>query len=307
VTILTLPAPIDLRRSLRPLVASAQDPTIRLRDDGVVRCQRTPDGPATIELRRVPTTGDEPATSAEAFAVRCWGPGADWAAAHAPDLLGASDDLTGFDPSPHRLVATAHRRRAGLRMVRTGRVEDLLVSTILAQRVTSREAARSWTRLVRAWGEPAPGPHGLRLPPAPDRLAATPYWAFHRMGVERDRAVKIVTACRRIDRLQQAVDLPQAEALARFCALPGLGVWTAALVLRAATGDPDLVEVGDFHVKHQIAWNLAGEPRATDERMLELLAPFAGHRGRVVRLVLSVGSRPPTYGPRVRVIPVDTL
>ena len=46
-------------------------------------------------------------------------------------------------------------------------------------------------------------------------------------------------------------------------------------------GDADAVSVGDFHLKHLVAWALASEPRGTDDRMLELLEPYAGHRGRV--------------------------
>ena len=37
-----------------------------------------------------------------------------------------------------------------------------------------------------------------------------------------------------------------------------------------------------------MAWALAGEPRADDARMLELLEPYRGQRGRVQRL-LEVG------------------
>lgn len=289
--------PIDLLRSLTPLVSSAHDPTIRVRPHGVVRTLRSPDGPATIEV-----TLDERHARA-----RAWGPGAAWALDHAPGLVGAADDPAGFDTSPHPAVHRAHRRLPGLRIVRTGLVSDVLVPTILAQRVTSGEAARSWTRIVRRWGEPAPGPHGLLLAPCPERLAGTPAWAFHRLGVERDRAVKIIAAARRLDRLQEAVDLSREQALRRLTALAGIGPWTAARVLRTAAGDPDVVEVGDFHLKHHVSWNLAGEPRGSDERMLELLAPFAGHRGRVVRLLMTAGQRPPGFGPRRRVIPVDAL
>lgn len=293
-----VPLEIDLMGSLRPLVASHQDPTIRLRRDRVARASRTPDGPATIAIERV---------GARVFDARAWGPGAAWALEHVPGLVGAHDDLTGFDPDPHPFVARAARSRPGLRIVRTSRIDDVLVATILAQRVTSSEAARSWTRIVRAWGEPAPGPYGLLLPPPPARLARTPYWAFHRFGIERSRATSIAMACRAVECLQDAIELPRDQALARFAAVPGLGPWTAAHVLRVAAGDADLVEVGDFHVKHHIGWNLAGEPRGSDERMLELLAPFCGHRGRVVRLVLAAGRRPPSYGPRHRVVRVDHL
>ena len=48
-----------------------------------------------------------------------------------------------------------------------------------------------------------------------------------------------------------------------------------------------------------VAWALAGEPRGTDERMLELLEPYRGQRGRVVRLLELAGIAAPRYGPRL--------
>lgn len=295
-----VPLPIDLLRSLRPLVASSNDPTIRLRPDRIVRAGRTPEGPSTLDVRRV---------GAQRFVAEATGPGRGWALEHAPDLLGALDDLDGFDASRHRMVARAHHARRDLRLVRSGRIEDVLVPTILAQRVTSQEAARSWTRLVSAWGEPAPGPIPLRLPPRPDELAGRPYWAFHRLGVERSRAERISAACRNLDVLQAAIDRSHApDGLAvveQLTRVPGIGPWTAALLARTAAGDPDTVEVGDYNTKNHIVHALTGRPRGSDEEMLELLEAFAGHRGRVIRLLLSAAPRPPTFGPRRRVIPVD--
>ena len=69
-------------------------------------------------------------------------------------------------------------------------------------------------------------------------------------------------------------------------------------------GDPDAVAVGDFHLKNVVSYALAGEPRGTDERMLELLAPYAGQRGRVVQLLLRDGHRAPSFGPRRRILPM---
>jgi 3-methyladenine DNA glycosylase/8-oxoguanine DNA glycosylase len=296
-----VPLPIDLLRSLRPLVASSSDPTIRLRPDRVVRAGRTPDGPATLDIRRV---------ADQRFVADATGPGRAWALEHAPDLLGAADHLDGFDARAHRMVARAHHARRDLRMVRSGRVEDVLVPTILAQRVTSEEAARSWTRLVRAWGQPAPGPIPLRLPPSADELASRPYWDFHRLGVERARAERIAGACRHLDVLQAAIDPARDDGLTvteRLARVPGIGPWTAALVARIAAGDPDTVEVGDYNTKDHVVHALTGRPRGSDEEMLEVLAPFTGHRGRVIRLLLSTAPRPPRFGPRRRVIPVDRL
>lgn len=89
------------------------------------------------------------------------------------------------------------------------------------------------------------------------------------------------------------------EAGRRLRSLPGIGPWTVAEVLRCAFGDPDAVSVGDFHIPNSVAWALAGEARANDERMLELLEPYRGQRGRVQRL-LEVGRvLAPRYGPRM--------
>jgi 3-methyladenine DNA glycosylase/8-oxoguanine DNA glycosylase len=65
-----------------------------------------------------------------------------------------------------------------------------------------------------------------------------------------------------------------------------------------ALGDPDAVSVGDFHLPNLVAFALAGEPRADDSRMLELLEPWRGHRARVIRLLESSGIAAPRFGPR---------
>lgn len=279
---------MDLRHTLAPLWAGRPDPTMRLRPDEAIRASWTPDGPATLSVQ---IEGDR--CSAEA-----WGPGAAWALEHAPTQVGALDDLTGFEPPDH-LVRRAHRARPGLRIAASGQVLDVLVPVILSQKVTGLEAYRAWIGMLHEWGEPAPGPQGLRIPPRAEVLAAQPHWAFHRFGVERRRAETIRRACRRVERLQEAATMDRASADARLTAVPGIGPWTAALVRRTAFGDPDAVEVGDFHVPNTIAWALAGEARGDDRRMLELLEPYAGHRGRVVRLLGSAGTRAPAYGPRL--------
>jgi 3-methyladenine DNA glycosylase/8-oxoguanine DNA glycosylase len=54
-------------------------------------------------------------------------------------------------------------------------------------------------------------------------------------------------------------------------------------------GDPDAVPVGDLHLPREIGRALAGESRADDRRMLELLEPFRGHRFRLIRWLLAAG------------------
>ena len=75
------------------------------------------------------------------------------------------------------------------------------------------------------------------------------------------------------------------------------------VVLGPACGDDDAVPVGDCHFPNVVAWNLAGEPRGDDERMLELLEPYRPQRGRVLRLISSPGAGP-GVGPRRRILPM---
>ncbi|GAB3956610.1 hypothetical protein GCM10027614_69380 [Micromonospora vulcania] len=129
---------------------------------------------------------------------------------------------------------------------------------------------------MRHFREPAPGPlQPLLLPPEAAAIAATPYWVFHPFGVEQRRADTLRRAAALADRLERCADAT--EATRRLVAVPGIGPWTAAEVVRIAYGDPDAVSVGDFHVPNTVAWALAGEPRGDDARMLALLEPFRGH------------------------------
>ena len=95
------------------------------------------------------------------------------------------------------------------------------------------------------------------------------------------------------------VDLPLPVAYARLTSIPGIGPWTAGEVAVRALGDVDAVSVGDFHLPNVVAYALAGEPRASDARMLELLEPYRGHRAIVIRLLELSGIQAPRYGPRL--------
>ncbi|MGH2455961.1 MAG: DNA-3-methyladenine glycosylase family protein [Candidatus Limnocylindria bacterium] len=283
--LVALAAPIDLRRTLEPLAHGGGDPTIRFAADGIWRATRTAEGPATIRIRPV----------AAGVAVAAWGAGAARAVAEAADLVGANDDPTALAPQ-HPLIASLARRFAGLRLPRTNRPYEALLPAICEQKVTGIEARAAFRGIVRAHGEPAPGPGGLRLPPEPSVLAGLPYFAFHRFGLERRRADLI----RRTAALwPQLADAEPDDLVLRLRRMPGIGPWTLAEVARVAYGDPDAVSVGDYHIPNLVAFALAGEPRADDARMLELLAPYRGQRGRVQRLLEVSGIRAPRYGPRL--------
>lgn len=92
--------------------------------------------------------------------------------------------------------------------------------------------------------------------------------------------------------------MPRSDAYRRLTAFPGVGAWTAAKVMASAAGDADAVPVGDYHLPNLVCWSLAGEERGDDQRMLALLNPYRGHRGRVIRMLELSGNSPPAYGPR---------
>jgi 3-methyladenine DNA glycosylase/8-oxoguanine DNA glycosylase len=154
--------------------------------------------------------------------------------------------------------------------------------------------------MVLALGERAPGPRAMWLAPAPAALAHLPYWKLRPFGLNMKRADTLRRAAMLASRLEEAVDLPLDAARRRLRAVPGVGPWTAGHVAMTALGDADAVPVGDFHLPTLVGLTLAGERDADDARMLELLAPFAGHRGRVVRLVMASGVSVPRRAPRKR-------
>jgi 3-methyladenine DNA glycosylase/8-oxoguanine DNA glycosylase len=297
-TIVEVPvgAPLDLRRTMLPLMRGTGDPTMRIGAEEVWRATRTPEGPATLHLRRV----------GEVLEARAWGPGADVALARAAGWAGVTDDDDGFR-ARHDVVRELYRRHRGVRLTRTSTPVEMLIPAVLEQKVTGIEARRAYRRLALATSEPAPGPIDLVLPPDPDAVAAMPSFRFHAFGVERRRAERLISLCRRAREIDGVAALEPAAARSRLAGLPGIGPWTAAEVARLALGDPDAVSVGDYHLPNVVAWALAREPRADDARMLELLEPYAGHRGRVQMLLEAGGVRAPAYGPRSEIRSIERI
>lgn len=285
-------AQIDLRLTLAPLRHGPHDPSMRLAypSGDAWRALLTPEGPATAHYFY---DGND-------IKVEAWGRGAEWALEKAGDAIGVGDDPASFSPTD-RLMRRLHLWRSGLRMCRSNAIMQTLVPTILEQKVTTVEAHAAYRALVYRNGEPAPGPVRLFVPPEPKVLASLPYEAFHPFGVEARRADFIRTACSYAKRLEETVEMPREAARKRLRALPGIGPWTVAELERTALGDPDAVRPNDFHLPHTVAWVLAGERRADDDRMMELLEPYRGHRARAALLIELSGNRPPRRAPRMPV------
>jgi 3-methyladenine DNA glycosylase/8-oxoguanine DNA glycosylase len=289
--VIELDRPLDLAGTLFPLRRGMGDPTFRIEGATATWATRTPAGPATVIVTQ---------TAPDRLAVDAFGEGADVAIARAAGVVGAEDDPDALVPR-HGVIARLARERRGVRLTRTRDPFPAIVAAICEQKVTGTRARRAWRGLVRATSEPAPGDVGLWLPPGPERLAALSTFTFHRAEIEARRASVLREVARRARTIADLADGP-ADGLAHLLGmLPGIGPWTVAEVRRLAFGDPDAISVGDFHLPHLVAWALAGEPRADDRRMLELLEPYRGQRGRVQRLLEASDIRAPRWGPRADV------
>lgn len=244
------------------------------------------------------SAGDaSPASALEAFAARV------------PGWLGEQDRWAGFYASeawgqlPARLVR-ARAEAPGLRLPSIGLLSQNLLLAITEQRVTGIEAMGGMRSLLRQYGEPAPAtglsdqPPGLAIFPQASVFAQIPDWAYHRAGFDRSRSSVMVHYANRAESFERFAAQHSVSELARALnSIPGIGPWTIAETLQRYCGHPDAISVGDYHLAHHVTYAFDGT-RGDDARMVELLAPFAGHRQRVVALIKAAGISEPRRGPR---------
>ena len=284
--------PVSLRHVLGQLPQGPADPTIRRDKDGWWFALRLSSGAATLHVRERP----------DAIEATAWGVAADEALTSVPALLGDGDDTSGFDPSLHPLVARLHHEFPGLRLARTGRILPALVPSVLGQKVTGTEATSAWRILVTRHGDAAPGPapRGMRVTPTVQAWRRIPSWQWHRAAVGPQRSDTLMRVFAVADSLERGAALPSDEAGRRLRSIPGIGPWTVAETVQRSHGDPDAVAVGDLHLCKRVGTALTGS-RVDDDAMLELLEPWAGHRQRVVRLIIAAGIGYEKHAPRLAI------
>jgi 3-methyladenine DNA glycosylase/8-oxoguanine DNA glycosylase len=296
----TFPSAVSPRNTLYPLRRGPGDPCFQVDADGAIwRTSLLRSGSVTARITR-----------AAANAVECtaWGTGAEEFLDVLPAMLGAEDDLSGFEPIDP-IVAEAYRRVPHLRLGRTGQVVEALIPAVLEQRVPGKDAFRAWRLLVTKFGTPAPGPAPDRmrvLPPA-EVWRRIPSWEFHRANVDPGRARTLVGCAQRAESLERLTSWPAEKAREALMSLPGVGIWTAAETAQRAFGDPDALSVGDYHVSKMIGWTFLGRP-IDDAEMVELLEPMRPHRHRVVQLLYASGlAYEPRRGARLPVQDIRAL
>ena len=292
ITTWPLDRPIDLRRTVQMMTMWGATTWLKADESGVWWARRTRSGEGTV---RVVHAGDH-------LAGEAWGDGGDWLLARVPELLGLDRPGVEAVPDAHPLVTELKRRFAGLRIGCVGELYPRLVATALAQKVSGANSKPALRQVAWRFGSTPPGPRDdLRLLPPPRQLARIPYYELHPLNIERHRAELISRIADRASALDRALAMPHPQARAHLEKLRGIGPWTSGVALSCALGDPDAVPLADWHLPNIVSWNLAGEPRADDARMLELLEPFRGFRSLVARMLKTGGQGPPRFGPRLAV------
>ena len=281
------PAEYDFVETARLLRTGTNDPTLKREADGLWRAARTADGPATVRITVL---------DGEAIRARAWGDGADAALEKVPLWLGLKEPV--WQLPEHPVTDRLLREYPGVRLNNTGDDFEALVNVILQQQITWNEAAFLWRRVVEEFGEPAPGPCELRLLPEPTTLRRAGIDRLAGLGIGRQRAVTLNEVAFSASRLQRAAELPTEAASELVQKIRGVGPWTAAMVLGLRLARPEPIVFGDVHLPHAVCWALAGEQRGSDERMAELLEPFADNAFRVIRLIHAARIEAPRRAPK---------
>jgi 3-methyladenine DNA glycosylase/8-oxoguanine DNA glycosylase len=295
--------PYDLDETLRFQRCGPYDPTCRAARGRYVKAWATASGPVTLELVQA---------APDRVEARAWGPGAEDALADARTLAGLDDDPAPALDATDGPVRALHQRFRGLRLSRAPWLLETALSTVLQQRVTFAEAARAFRGFVDVAGAEAPGPYGqaqggagpLRLLAEPRRLRRMSSPDLLSLGVDARRAQTVFALCAHAPELHARGRAPHAEVRAYLGHYPGFGPWSLGHTLGFGLGDPDAVPFGDFHLPNSVAWLLRGAARSTDAELERDLAPYAGFRFRVLRLLAAGGVSAPRYGPSPKSAPL---
>ena len=268
--------PVHFPRTFNLQRLGPYDPTTDLTDDRFCKAFFYRGAPAAVEVVR----------DGGAVAVRAYGEDAEELAAETADGLRQEDGYAGF-ATEDTGVLRLHRMLPGLRVVRVPWLYDMTCSAILQQRIRTVDAMRDWRRITHRYG--AQAPLGLRAFPRADVLAAVPQFELERMGIDAKRAKTLLRFARemRFVSLMPGMDFEQLRQM--LLRVSGIGPWTTETVLGYGAGDTDAAIPGDLHLPRIVCYALAGEMSGTDERMMELLEPFRGHRFRIIRLLCAAG------------------
>jgi DNA-3-methyladenine glycosylase II len=171
-------------------------------------------------------------------------------------ILSLDVDGSGFPAVGERdpVIAGLQRRYPGLRPVGFWSPYEAAAWAIIGQRIRIRQAASIKASMARQLGEPVPfGGHVVHAFPAPQRLVALD--GFPGLPGRKPEWLRSIAAAALDGRLDAARlrALPPEQALAQLRQLPGIGDFSAELVLLRGAAAPDEVPRHESRLGRAIA------------------------------------------------------
>ena len=199
---------------------------------------------------------------------------------------GLEDDLTACyahlrkDPQLAPVVARYH----GMRLARVPDLYEALLVAILGQQISVRAANACRARLMTSLGERLDlEGRTYTTYPLPARLVASGVEELRGLGTGRQKAGYLLSLAEAaIAGNLEGVrfhDLPDGEATALLCEIPGVGRWTAEVALLRALGRLDVFPAADLglQVAAQHVFGLAARP--TERELRAMAEPWQPWRG----------------------------
>lgn len=144
-----------------------------------------------------------------------------------------------------------------------------LVSSIVHQQISNKAAATVWGRVVDRFG-----------PIRPEDFAGVPLESIQQCGMSLRKAGYIQSIARAVTSgeldLPGLHDLSDAEVIDRLSAQPGIGVWTAEMLMIFSMQRPDIVSWSDLAIRRGMMrlYGLEDLKRAQFETYRGRYAPY---------------------------------
>ena len=216
-------------------------------------------------------------------------------------MFGLDDDSVaaevhlGADP----VIGSLVRSRPGLRVVGGWDRFETAVRVIVGQQVSVAGATTITGRIAERYGAPLPGAAmGLRrLFPTPDRLVQMDPDG---LGMPGARVATISAVASAV--IDGRLDLSCASGInttrEQLLDLPGVGPWTADLVMMRAVRDPDAFPAGDLGIRRAIARITGSESDPSESAVREMSEAWRPHRALAAQhLWASLHMNPPKEKP----------
>lgn len=117
-----------------------------------------------------------------------------------------------------------------------------LIDSIVAQQISGKAAATVWNRMVEGLGEITP-----------ERIAAASAEELQRFGMTFSKARYIHNAGEKVATgeldLEALREMPDEKVCRALCALDGIGVWTAEMLMIFSLQRPDVLSFGDLGIQ----------------------------------------------------------